>query len=117
MNQAQLEKFAREHYDNPHCAGEDEFQEDFQRLKCIKKNINRYLMCGEISERLLLNHIVILFNVFGIEPTKTMLDEKMDDDHWPILKACLLFLGYTTEGEYSQVELDPVIVSKLRELK
>ena len=65
--------YAAKHYDNPQCFDTIEFYEDLKRFKYIKRLFNRYIEDGELKERLILNHIVILFNLFGVEPTIRML--------------------------------------------
>lgn len=65
--------FAARHYDNPQCFDTIEFYEDLKRFKYIKRLFNRYLEEGELKERLILNHIVVLFNLFGVQPAIKML--------------------------------------------
>jgi hypothetical protein len=65
--------YAARHYDNPQCFDTIEFYEDLKRFKYIKRLLNRYAEEGDLRERLILNHIVILFNVFGVEPATKML--------------------------------------------
>ena len=65
--------FALKHYDNPQCEGEKEFQDDMKRFKYIKRLLKKYKVDGVIKERLLLNHIIILNNVFGPDAASTLL--------------------------------------------
>lgn len=65
--------YAAKHYDNPQCFDTIEFYEDLKRFKYIKRLINRYIEDGELKERLIINHIVILFNLFGTMPAIRML--------------------------------------------
>ena len=65
--------YAAKHYDNPQCFDTIEFYDDLKRFKYIKRLLNRYEEEGDLKERLILNHIVILFNVFGVEPAIRML--------------------------------------------
>ena len=60
--------FALKHYDNPQCEGEKEFYDDLKRFKYIKRLLKKYKVDGVVKERLLLNHIIILNNVFGSMP-------------------------------------------------
>ncbi len=69
--------YAAKHYNNPHCVDISEFYEDVNRIKYIKRLVNRYKLFGEIKERLVLNHIIILCNVFGPEPAVKMLFYKL----------------------------------------
>jgi hypothetical protein len=70
--------YAAKHYSNPQCLDIAEFNEDVNRVKYIKRLINRYKLFGEIKERLVLNHIIILCNVFGPEPAVKMLFYKLN---------------------------------------
>ena len=65
--------YAAKHYDNPQCFDTIEFYEDLKRFKYIKRLFNRYIEDGDLKERLILNHIVVLFNLFGVEPSIRML--------------------------------------------
>jgi hypothetical protein len=65
--------YAAKHYDNPQCFDTIEFYEDLKRFKYIKRLFNRYADEGDLKERLVLNHIVILFNLFGAEAAIKML--------------------------------------------
>lgn len=71
-----------------------EFEEDFKRIKYVKRLIRKYKRNKELKERLLLNHIIILGNVFGIEATVKMLYHRMDEEDFPVLKTILLYLNY-----------------------
>ena len=69
--------YCAKHYDNPHCLGIEEFNEDLQRIKYIKKLLTRYQQTGELKERLILNHVITLNNVFGPEATVRIIFLKM----------------------------------------
>lgn len=116
LNSKNFTLYAFKNYDNPQCVDIDEFYEDLQRFKYLKKIINRYLESGNVSERLLLNHIIVLSNIFGIEAALKMLEYKMDDRHWPVLKPCLILLNYIEHTDYPEIALDPVIVQILRKI-
>jgi hypothetical protein len=85
--------YAMKAYDKPNCIM-SEFEEDLKRLKYIKRLIKRYKVTGDLKERLILNHIIILSNVFGVEPTVRMLFYKIDKDDYEILKTFLTFLNF-----------------------
>lgn len=85
--------YAMKAYDKPNCIM-SEFEEDLKRLKYIKRLIKRYKATGNLKERLILNHIIILSNVFGVEPTVRMLFYKIDRDDYEILKTFLTFLNF-----------------------
>ena len=86
--------FALKHYDNPQCEGEKEFYDDMKRFKYIKRLLKKYKVDGVIKERLLLNHIIILNNVFGPDAASTLLLFKIEPEHWPQLKSFLVYLNF-----------------------
>ena len=69
--------YCAKHYDNPQCHSTEEFLEDLKRIKYIKKLVTRYVESGDLKERLILNHIIILYNVFGAEHLPRILYLKM----------------------------------------
>jgi len=85
--------FAMKAYDKPSVIM-SEFEEDLKRIKYIKRLIKRYRATGELKERLILNHIIILGNVFGIPSSVRMLFFKLDREDYNILKTFLLYLNY-----------------------
>lgn len=84
--------FAAKHYDNPNCYDTLEFYEDLNRFKYIKRLFNRYEETGELKERLIINHLTVLYNVFGVEAATMMLMLKMDG-YYQYLKPFLSLLG------------------------
>tara|TARA_R100001509_G_scaffold57627_1_gene31747 strand:- start:299 stop:688 length:390 start_codon:yes stop_codon:yes gene_type:complete len=72
----------------------EEFYDDLKRFKYLKRLFSRYIEKGELKERLILNHIITLYNVFQHEAATRMLFYKIDEEHWNILKTFLLFLQY-----------------------
>lgn len=85
--------YAMKAYDKPNCIM-SEFEEDLKRIKYVKRLIKRYKVTGNLKERLILNHIIILTNVFGVEPTVRMLFYKTDPNDYEILKTFLIFLNF-----------------------
>lgn len=115
--------FAMHNYDNSQCHGLEEFQEDLNRFKYLKRLFSRYKEHGELKERLIINHLVVLYNVFGPEATK-MLFFKIEDEHWPQLKTFLVFLNYMPTEVIadkriveSDIPLDTEIINTLRALE
>ena len=92
--------YAIKHYDNPSCHGLDEFYEDIKRFKYIKRLLSRYHAGAGLKERLILNHIIVLNNLFGAEPTTQMLFFKIDDKYWPEVKTFLLYLNLLRENSH-----------------
>lgn len=84
--------YAIKHYDNPACKGMKEFQEDLKKFKYIKRLLGRYKAGKGLKERLLLNHIIVLNNLFGAEATVKMLFFKIDKKYWSEVKTFLVFL-------------------------
>ena len=113
--------FAMNHYDNPQCHSLEEFDEDLKKFLYLKKLITRYRKDNDLKERLILNHIIVLYNVFGQNATR-MLFYKIDKDYWDVLVTFLYFLGHMPESlpEYnlilSDIKLDEKIIAVLRKL-
>jgi len=85
--------YASSIYDNPGCVSIDEFMEDYKRFKYVKRLCRRYVSTKEITERLFLNHLIALVNVFGPEGTTRLLFVKCEDERlYRILKPFLLYL-------------------------
>jgi|TARA_R100000008_G_C3530085_1_gene138782 hypothetical protein len=108
--------FAIKHYDNPQCEGEKEFQDDLKRFKYIKRLLRKYYDTGVLKERLLLNHLIVLNNVFGPDACATLLLYKIQKEFWPALKSFLLFLNILTEEEIKEIKEDEKILEVLKEL-
>ena len=81
-------------YDNPHCVDIEEFEDDVKIPKYIKRLINRYASVGELKERLILNHIILFYNVFKHEAATRVLFFKMEPEDYSILKTFLTYLNY-----------------------
>ena len=86
--------FAIKHYDNPQCEGEKEFHDDMKRFKYIKRLLRKYKETGVLKERLLLNHIIVFYNVFSVEAATRILFYKLEEDVWPMLKTFLFYLNF-----------------------
>lgn len=108
--------YAAKHYYKPNVIDAEEFYEDLKRFKYVKRQLNRYLESGELSERLILNHLIVIFNVYGIDPALKMLEFKLDYNHWPVVKPFLIFLKYITNEQLVDVPMDKNVVEKLREI-
>ena len=108
--------YAIQHYHNPSCEGMTEFNDDMKRFKYIKRLFRKYEETGILKERLLLNHIIVLYNLFGAEASSTLLFFKTDQEHWPILKGILEFLNIMPENDLLNVISDEKVKQKLMEL-
>lgn len=108
--------FASRNYTNPQCTSIDEFYEDLQRFKYIKKLLKRYEKNNDLQERLILNHIVVLYNVFGIKAAHKMMFYKLEPQYWPVIKTFLVYLNLIKENELIEIPLDNHVVEVLRNL-
>jgi len=108
--------FAQQNYDNPTLETEIEFYDDIKRFKYLKRLFRKYDITGEIKIRLILNHLVVLQNVFGAEVAITLLLYKIDNKYWPVLKTCLNYLEYLYPHELDNIETDKNIEEMLKEL-
>ena len=108
--------FAIKHYDNPQCEGEREFHDDMKRFKYIKRLFKKYTLSGQLKERLLLNHIIILRNLFGTEACVTLLLFKTQKEYLGVLKSFLIFLNMIREDELTDIESDSYVLEALRKL-
>lgn len=101
--------FAMKHYDNPQADGEEEFQEDIKRYKYLKRLLKKYHETGALKERLILNHIIVLTNVFGVEASATLLLYKIEPRYWPVLKTFMIFLNMIREDEIPEIGIDETV--------
>ncbi len=108
--------FAANHYNNPECVDVEEFKEDLSRFKYLKRLLRRYEVDGDLQERLIINHLIVLYNVFGIEPTNRMLMFKIPESRLTYIKPFMLFLNYIRDTDLIDVPMDDIIVERLRNL-
>ena len=125
LNSENFLMYAIKAYDKPNCIM-SEFKEDMKKFNYLKRLFRRYRKEGELKERLVLNHLVVLYNVFGIEPTTRMLFYKVVEDDYSALKTYLLFLNNMPgvvkgiKGKdiiSSNIEVDLKIAEILRQIK
>ena len=121
LNEDNFLVYAMHHYDNPQCHSLAEFEEDIKKFLYLKKLLSRYKNNGELRERLILNHIIVLYNIFGDSATR-MLFHKIDESCWDILVTFLVYLERMPESvpEYniisSEITLDETIIATLRKI-
>ena len=108
--------FAIKNYNNPHCEGEKEFEDDLKRFKYIKRLLRKYYDTDILKERLLLNHIIVLHNVFGADACSTFLIYKIQPEYWPALKSFLLYLNILRDDELKDIDKDEKVYKVLKEL-
>jgi len=124
LNDSNILLYAIKCYDTPNCVM-SEFEDDFNRIYRIKKAFTKYKKGKELNFQLILNHIVILYNVFGVECATRLLFYKLDVDHYSLVKPFLLALNYMPDAVFgiqnknvlsSDIPLDKEIVECLRHL-
>lgn len=109
------------HYDNPQCHNIEEFEEDVKRFLYLKKLLSRYAKNDDLKERLILNHIIVLYNVFG-DATLNMLFYKIDEELWRSLITFLVYLERMPEEvpnyhiKLSDIALDEKVILALRKI-
>tara|TARA_R100001510_G_C7631310_1_gene190125 strand:+ start:383 stop:763 length:381 start_codon:yes stop_codon:yes gene_type:complete len=112
--------FAAHNYQNPACESEEEFYEDLNRVKYIKRLFFRFDNTGELKVRLLLNHIIILTNVFGNEGAARILFYKSEEKYYGYIKTFLKYLNglpaSIPEIDLDTIALDHRIDNSLKEL-
>ena len=106
--------FAIKHYDNPQAVGEKEFYDDMKRFKYLKRLFKKHSKTGILKERLIMNHIIILQNVFKPDAVKLLLFYKISQEHWSLLKTFLVFLNYMIDTELNHVSIDKKLMGKLK---
>ena len=107
--------FAQHHYDNPTLQKEQEFYDDIKRFKYLKRLFRKYKATKNIKIRLVLNHVIVLANVFGVEAACILLLYKVEKIYWSYLKSVLIYLDYLYPHELNDVKTDKNIDILLKE--
>ena len=115
LNEGNFQLFAIKNYENPQAVTKDDFDRDLNHFKYIKRLLKRYKRDGELKTHLLLNHFIILYNMFG-EATTPMLFYKIEEDLWPVMKTFVMFLGKLPEVPKSKIHDVQVDLYCLKEL-
>ena len=97
--------FAIKFYDNPHAVTREDFEDDLKKIKYVKRLLRRYLNTNVLKTHLILNHLTVLFNVFG-DAAVPLLFYNMERDLWSSLKSFLIFLGKLPE--FPRTEMDEI---------
>ena len=113
LNDENFSIFAAKSYINVFCVDEAEFLEDLIRIKYIKRLLKRYNKTGILKERLILNHLIVFYNVFSIEGATKMLFFKIGAEYHPALKTFLLFLGYLPDRINMDLSSDVIFTSDI----
>ena len=123
LNDKNYIRYAMKNYNNP-SGGVEEFEEDMARIVYLKRLFRKYHNCGILRERLVLNHIITFYNVFGVEIATRLLFFRIEPELHYILKTFLVFLNYLSDGnpkfnlgiDLVSIQLDSCIVSLLRRI-
>jgi hypothetical protein len=112
--------FAMKNYENPQCSGIEEFHEDLNRIKYLKRLLRKYKTHGVLREQLILNHLIIFYNVFGIEPATRLLFNRIETDLHSFLKTFIVYLNNLPEKipdvDLLMIPVDIRIANKLRKI-
>lgn len=115
LNEDNFLLFAIKHYDNPNAMTKDDFFEDLKRFKYIKRLLKRYDKTGILKTHLLLNHIIVVYNIFGDAATP-ILFFKIDQTYWKYLKSFMMFLNRLEDNVLSNIEIDSFCLEELNKL-
>ena len=115
LNEDNFLLFAIKHYENPQAVTKDDFNKDLNHFKYIKRLLKRYKNTGQLKTHLLLNHFIILYNIFG-EATTPMLFFKIERELWSSMKSFIMFLGRFPEYPHSEIHDIQVDMNCLSEL-
>ena len=113
LNEKNFLLYAMKEYNNPQCVDVDEFNDDLKKIKYIKRLLNQYISEGILKERLLLNHIIVFFNVFSTKAATRILFYKMEEEFWPMLKTFLFYLNYMPEDKIESINDREILVTDI----
>jgi hypothetical protein len=116
LNRDNFELFAAKYYDNPSCVDEEDFYSDLARFKYIIRLLRKYRETGILQERLILNHVICIYNVFEINAATRMMFYRIETELWPQIKTFLLYLNYLSETQHRDVGIDVKIAKRLQDL-
>ena len=118
LNESNYLLFAIKFYDNPQSVTREDFESDLKRIRYVKRLLKRYQNNGELKVHLILNHLIILFNVFN-EATVPLLFYNLDEELWPAIKSFLIFLNRVSEypkTKVNEIEAEEYCLQQLKEL-
>jgi hypothetical protein len=115
LNEDNFKLFAIKNYENPQAVTEADFDKDLNHFKYIKRLLKRYKNTGELKTHLIINHFIVLYNIFGDAATP-MLFHKIEEELWPVMKTFVLFLNKLPDYPrcfIHDVEVDKVCLDEL----
>ncbi len=92
ISENNIELYCMKYYDNPQCIGTEDYRDDMKRFKYLKRLLNHYLTTHELKQRLILNHLIMIYNLFDNEAATRILFYKIDENSWQVLKPFLIYL-------------------------
>ena len=107
LNESNYIMFAIKNYENPQAVTQEDFYEDMKRFKWVKRLLNKYKNTGDLNVHLVMNHFIILYNVFG-DATTPLLFYKLDKDLWSVLKTFVIYLERLPEFPITKLHDIPV---------
>ena len=118
LNDDNYMMFAIKHYENPQAVAREDFDRDLNHFKYIKRLLKRYKNNGELRSHLLINHFIILYNIFG-EAATPMLFYKIETEYWDVVKTFIVFLDRLPEYPKTYIhdlELDDECLKELNRI-
>ena len=115
LNDGNFLLFAIRNYENPQAVTKEDFDKDLNHFKYIKRLLKRYKNTGQLKSHLLINHFIVLYNIFG-DATTPMLFYKIEDDLWDVMKTFIIFLNRMPDHPKTRFHDIPVDVDCLAEL-
>ena len=116
LNEDNYILFAIKHYENPQSVTKEDFFDDLKRFKLIKKLLKKYVIDSKLNAKLLINHFLILYNVFG-EATTPLLFYKIESEYWTLIKTSIMYLGRFPEYPKTELHSIPVDINFLKLLR
>ena len=118
LNEGNFSLFAIKNYENPQAVTKEDFDRDLNHFKYIKRLLKRYKNTGELKSHLIINHFIVLYNIFGDAAT-TMLFFKIEEELWPVMKTFVLFLDKLPEYPrcyIHDIEVDAFCLEELQKI-
>jgi hypothetical protein len=116
LNNSNFMLYAAQNYINPRILDVNEFYEDLNRFKYLKKLLTKYADKKVLHERLISNHIISIYNVFKFEAATNMCFFRLKEESWPALKTFLIFHNYINVDQFINIPSDLYVAKKLKEI-
>ena len=126
LNEGTFLMYAMKEYNNIQCTNIEEFHDDLKKIKYIKRLFNVYMNGGQLKERLILNHLIVFYNVFPVYSGTRIFFYKIEEKFWPMLKTFLIFLDRMPDNiesirgsviKSTDIKMDDGIIKRLRTIK